>query len=206
MAVKKRPLTFFVTHYPEIFRLDIYPSVQNIHLAAKIQDGEISYSHKAEAGSCQLDSDYGVKLAALCGWPEGVVREASDIESTVDNLLPNKAPCEGRTITRSSRLDAFDTIVEVGRALKQVSASEVPQTVDTLIEKLRAIKEQHLTDKNQEAMSALVTILNPSINSKGNDPTAQGDSSDGSSSGDSDDTSSLSSSSSDSSLDDDSDH
>lgn len=193
-------MTFFVTHYPEIFRLDVYPSVQNIHLVAKIQDGEISYAHKAEAGSCQLDSDYGVKLAALCGWPEAVVHEASNIESTVDDLLPNKAPCEGRTTARSSRLDAFDSIVEVGMALKELSATDVPQSVNVLKEKLQAIKEQYLSDNSQEAISVLVKILSPSIDSKGNDLAAQDDCSD-SSSGDSDDTSSLSSSSSDSSLD-----
>lgn len=198
-------MTFFVTHYPEIFRLDIYPSVQNIHLAAKIQDGEISYLHKAEAGSCQLESHYGVKLAALSGWPEAVVQQASNIERTVDSLLPSKAPCEGRTTIRSSRLDAFDTIVEIGRALKEISTADAPQTVDAFKEKLQAMKEQHLRDKrSQEAVSVLVKILCPSIDPKGNDLDAQGGCSDDSS-GDSDDTSSLSSSSSDSSLDEESD-
>lgn len=67
----KRAMTFFVTHYPQLCRLaDVYPNVQNQHLGAIAEEssGEIRYLHKILPGSCKMSADYGIEIAATCGW------------------------------------------------------------------------------------------------------------------------------------------
>jgi DNA mismatch repair ATPase MutS len=93
---KKRATIFFVTQYPQLTRLaGIYPSVQNIHMDATIaggHNGQISCTHKAKSGACRMESDYGDKLAAVCGWPSSLVVEAGQIENEVEALLPKDGP------------------------------------------------------------------------------------------------------------------
>lgn len=79
--IKKRAMTFFVTHYPQLCQLSkMYPSVQNQHLGASISTGDcgaISYTHKLTNGPCTTSSDYGVEMTTSCGWPETVVDDVS---------------------------------------------------------------------------------------------------------------------------------
>ncbi len=78
----KKTLTFFVTHYPQISKLSaIYPNVQNQHLGTVSSKGanEFRYTHKIMPGPCKVDSDYGVDMANVCGWPTEVVRDVSRI-------------------------------------------------------------------------------------------------------------------------------
>ncbi len=72
----KRATTFFVTHYPQLTRLaEVYPNVQNQHLGTIIEEdsGEVRYMHKIMPGSCKMSADYGVEMAAMCGWQIDVV-------------------------------------------------------------------------------------------------------------------------------------
>ena len=76
----KRSMTFFVTHYPQLCRLaEIYPNVQNQHLGAVAGDdsGEVRYLHKILPGTCKMSADYGVEMAATCGWQSEVVEMVS---------------------------------------------------------------------------------------------------------------------------------
>ena len=76
----KRSMTFFVTHHPQLCRLaDVYPNVQNQHLGAvaETDSGEIRYMHKIMPGPCQMSADYGVEMAATCGWERDVVEMVS---------------------------------------------------------------------------------------------------------------------------------
>jgi hypothetical protein len=86
----KRAFTFFVTHYPQLSSLaDVYPNVQNQHLGATIsaeRSGEIRYTHKIMPGPCIMSTDYGVEMAATCGWPADIVKEVGTISKN-DNLL-----------------------------------------------------------------------------------------------------------------------
>jgi len=79
--IGKKAMTFFVSHYPQICRLDkIYPAVQNHHLAASVQTDSstsITYTHKVTTGPCSISAEYGVEMANSCGWPVDVVADVS---------------------------------------------------------------------------------------------------------------------------------
>jgi DNA mismatch repair ATPase MutS len=90
--------TFFVSHYPLLARLaEMYPAVQNVSLEATIlrnESTEITYSHKVKAGPCSACKDYGVEMAAYCGWPQEVIENARIIEKEVESLLPSHDVCD----------------------------------------------------------------------------------------------------------------
>ncbi len=77
--LKKKAITFFVTHYPQVCALsNIYPSVQNQHLATNVSEeegGAVLYTHRLCQGPCNLSSNYGVEMAESCGWPRDVLLE-----------------------------------------------------------------------------------------------------------------------------------
>jgi len=79
--ITKKAMTFFVSHYPQICRLDqIYPVVQNHHLAASVvadSSNSITYTHKVTTGPCSVSAEYGVEMANSCGWPVDVVEDVS---------------------------------------------------------------------------------------------------------------------------------
>lgn len=97
----KRAMTFFVTHYPQIAKLaEVYPNVQNQHLGSRITqasrgvESNISYTHKIMPGPCKVGSDYGVEMAAMCGWPSDVLQNARRIRQQVQEKIPGTDLCE----------------------------------------------------------------------------------------------------------------
>ena len=161
--LKKRAMTFFVTHYPQLTRLaDIYSSVQNIHMDATIssgESGEIRYRHKAKAGACQMNSDYGIKLAALCGWPSTVVASASNIERQVESLLPKGGPCDGGQSTSDS-LDATRQLFDLRRALQSISKTEQePQSLDSFRSMFQDLKLLHFDSCDGDLIQSFDRLL-----------------------------------------------
>ena len=80
--ISKHAMSFFVTHYPQLYRLsNIYPTAQNQHLEATTTSGdenaELCYKHKVTPGPCTVASDYGVHMALSCGWPADVSASVS---------------------------------------------------------------------------------------------------------------------------------
>ena len=79
--LKKGALTFFVTHYPQLYKLgEMHPSVQNQHLSSSVsteRTGDIRYTHKVTSGPCTATPDYGVGMATACGWPIDAVEDVS---------------------------------------------------------------------------------------------------------------------------------
>lgn len=116
--LQKQALTFFVTHYPQLSCLaTVYPGVQNVHLEASVsQNSEhgIQYTHKLKPGACTVSTDYGVELAAACGWPPEVVDYARDIQDDVKSQLPNETFCESATTladnTQTLAMQALDDL------------------------------------------------------------------------------------------------
>lgn len=99
----KRAMTFFVTHYPQISKLaEVYPNVQNQHLGSHIspvynEDGSnINYTHKILPGPCKAAGDYGLEMAATCGWPEDNLENARKIRLEVQQKIPGSDLCEQR--------------------------------------------------------------------------------------------------------------
>ena len=108
--MKRRAMVFFVTHYPQLTQLsDAYPMVQNVHLEASVspgKDGGINYTHKLVPGSCRVSTDYGVEMAAHCGWQVQTINKAKEAEAKVRQLLPGdqirRRPAESEADGRSS--------------------------------------------------------------------------------------------------------
>ena len=105
----KRAMTFFVTHYPQIAKLaEVYPNVQNQHLGSRITqasrgvESNISYTHKIMPGPCKVGSDYGVEMAAMCGWPSDVLQNARRIRQQVQEKIPGTDLCESENNTSGS--------------------------------------------------------------------------------------------------------
>mmetsp|Transcript_44970 Transcript_44970/g.108730 ORF Transcript_44970/g.108730 Transcript_44970/m.108730 type:complete len:209 (+) Transcript_44970:2467-3093(+) len=107
--ITKKAMTFFVSHYPQICRLDqIYPVVQNHHLAASVvadSSNSITYTHKVTTGPCSVSAEYGVEMANSCGWPVDVVEDAREIELSLRGTVAKDLCFEvGNAGTERSKL------------------------------------------------------------------------------------------------------
>ncbi|CAJ1969540.1 unnamed protein product [Cylindrotheca closterium] len=107
--IAKKAMTFFVSHYPQICRLDqIYPVVQNHHLAASVvtdSSNSITYTHKVATGPCSVSAEYGVEMANSCGWPMDVVEDAREIELSLRGTVAKDLCFEvGNKGTETSKL------------------------------------------------------------------------------------------------------
>ena len=168
--LKKRAMTFFVTHYPQLTRLsDTYPrAVQNVHLAATVQPrsyGDIHYTFQLQNGPCSVSSEYGIELAAACGWPQELVDDAFAIQQAVQEAMPDDRVCD----TRPSEQDVFvadravSLIEETLHALREIasqtgtlSSIEIRQQLCDLQESVfTTIRESGFEDQLWETMSSL---------------------------------------------------
>jgi len=169
--VKKRALTFFVTHYPQLTKLaDMYPyCVQNIHLAATVARntqnvdgvGEIYYTHKVQNGACQVSTDYGVELAAYCGWPAAVVHDAGLVRTTVEEHLGDGQVCDTAGDHRA-RLEnrAVDALREIHQNLMHLVSGEENLTFPAVRDRLVSLHEQIFKSaENEGQREALVNMM-----------------------------------------------
>jgi DNA mismatch repair protein MSH4 len=124
----RQSTVFFVTHYPQLTKLaEVYPGVvQNIHLEAHLNPGatvnqQLSYTHKVKAGWCSVSSEYGVELAAYCGWTQDVIDQARAYERQVRSLLPEDVSYQDHVTSACSR--AFNSVSELVQGLKRLSRS-----------------------------------------------------------------------------------
>lgn len=172
--LKKRAITFCATHYPLLTRMaDIYPSVQNIHLDAMIvkdRNGDkITYSHQAKAGACQIDSDYGVKLSSLCGWPISAVHEANQIEPQVDSVLIKDCPIARESSHPSCRLRSFELLVSVGKTLETIKRDEQPRSLDSFLILLEEAKKQTLPACDETVLEHFGQLMYPNEAARSDD-------------------------------------
>lgn len=163
--LKKGAMTFFVTHYPQLSCLaSIYPSVQNIHMEATVtrgNNGEISYTHKAKPGACMVSTDYGVELAAACGWPAEVVENARAIQCQVEALLPDENLCHKRSLDQVSglRTHAYEVLIVICQELKNLITDERAQSYASLRYDLSSTQERHVPHENEDLISAMDLLL-----------------------------------------------
>lgn len=72
LADTLRALTLFSTHYFELTQLPTqYPQIHNIHLAASLTAGKITFLYHVEPGA--TNRSYGLEVAALAGLPDAVL-------------------------------------------------------------------------------------------------------------------------------------
>lgn len=84
--------TLFSTHYHELTHLgDELPRLQNIHVGAMEEDGEIVFLHQVKEGAA--DESYGIHVAQLAELPDEVTRRAHvilrELESQAQSLQPS---------------------------------------------------------------------------------------------------------------------
>jgi MutS domain V len=150
----RQSTVFFVTHYPQLTKLaQVYPSlVQNIHLEADLKRDEtgnqLLYTHKVKSGSCDVSSEYGVELAAYCGWTHDVLVHARTHEARVRSLLPDDTFCQSREASIRSR--AYTSVLELVRELKYLGEG------DGRIQSLKGLREI-LTTAQSSAHDAFLT-------------------------------------------------
>jgi MutS domain V len=164
--LKKRAMTFFVTHYPQLASLAaIYPIVQNIHLQASVSNsgngGEISYTHKAVAGPCSVSTDYGVKLALKCGWPIEVVGNADRIQEVVIGLLPDEGLCHSRPIQQLSdtRTKAYSILGRISRELQGLISDGKVSSISSIRSNLIRIQERYTQSIDSDLHVAMNQLL-----------------------------------------------
>lgn len=70
--------TMFSTHYHELTELaEQVPSIKNVHVSAKEEDGQVYFLHKIEDGP--VDKSYGIHVAKLSGMPDELIKRAEEI-------------------------------------------------------------------------------------------------------------------------------
>lgn len=75
--------TLFSTHYHELTALaDELPELQNVHVGANEQNGELIFSHKVLPGPA--DQSYGINVAKLAGLPEILIERATHILNNLE--------------------------------------------------------------------------------------------------------------------------
>ncbi len=92
--------TLFSTHYHELTHLsETMASIQNIHVAAKEENGSITFLHKVKNGA--IDKSYGIHVAKLAGMPEELTKRASEILAKYENKKPTMEQEETVQLTMS---------------------------------------------------------------------------------------------------------
>jgi DNA mismatch repair protein MutS len=80
---KIKAKTLFATHYHELTQLaDKYPGMRNISVQVKEEGDDVTFLHRIVKGPA--DRSYGIQVAKLAGLPEGVIKRAKEIYSTLE--------------------------------------------------------------------------------------------------------------------------
>ena len=186
--LKKRAMTFFVTHFSKLNELaDIYPFAQNIHLESSLstETREIKYTHLIQAGACRVETDYGVSLADACGWPQMVVERARILEGQARTQLKTDNSSAHMLEAKKTRMQAQQVLERTIESLKRYLAVENAGSFDLLRRELGSLSKQAIPNEDEELCKVIDSVLSPS----GTKPA-------GTRNGDADDASSISSSSS----------
>ena len=78
ISEKVKCKTLFSTHYHELTDLDKrIPSIKNVHVEAREEDGNVVFLHKIMDGA--VDKSYGIHVAKLAGLPDEVLQNARAI-------------------------------------------------------------------------------------------------------------------------------
>jgi DNA mismatch repair protein MutS len=79
--------TLFATHYHELTELEhVLPRVENYHMAAIEQDGQVVFLHELRRGGA--DRSYGIHVAELAGIPRPVIRRATELLAELESREP----------------------------------------------------------------------------------------------------------------------
>lgn len=154
-------MTFFVTHYPQLSELGkVYPMfVQNIHLEACVDEG-IKYTHKVKNGPCPITADYGVEMAALCGWPADTINDARALEPTVRDLLPENSVCHEHAVEETNaRVEAYNLIRATWDGLQRIANDKSLTTPSALRDAYERLQQDTIGQATPAAVDYMDHLL-----------------------------------------------
>ena len=159
-------MTFFVTHYPQLSKLaSVYSNVQNQHLGASVPSGgrgDVKYSHKIQPGPCKMASDYGVEMAATCGWPADVVADAREVRAEVEEKLPDGALVEdeiGKDRKQNVRRKAEEVLSKLAIRLVALKESDGRLSVEAKRSYLQEVRDFVSSQQDQELVEMIKRLL-----------------------------------------------
>lgn len=121
--------TLFSTHYHELTKLgDELEHLQNVHVGAMEEDGNIVFLHKIMEGAA--DESYGIHVAKLADLPDGVIERARVILNELENgsTSTKQKPNENkRTVDEKSGQLSF--FMENGRKREKRSRNKQEEEV-----------------------------------------------------------------------------
>ena len=90
ISEKVKCKTMFSTHYHELTDLDKrIPSIKNVHVEAREEDGNVVFLHKIMDGA--VDKSYGIHVAKLAGLPDEVLQNARAILNVYEDNSKKKS-------------------------------------------------------------------------------------------------------------------
>ncbi len=111
IVTKIHAVTLFSTHYHEITSLvSNIPSVSNIHVAVKENDGLITFLYKVQEGP--MDKSYGINVARLAGLPEELLERANEILTHFEDNKRIDAPLIKKTEVKKEDSSPSDEIIK----------------------------------------------------------------------------------------------
>ena len=145
--------TLFSTHYHELTALEErLPHLQNIHVGAVEEDGNLVFLHKITPGSA--DRSYGVQVAKLAGLPTSVLQRASSILEILEKQY-EKSPVRMEPTDEPKEI-VVEEETEAGQ-LNLFSGAWTPEE-EAVLEKLKKVDVLNLTPL--EAMNVLNEMQN----------------------------------------------
>ncbi|AVK60751.1 DNA mismatch repair protein MutS [Lactobacillus sp. CBA3605] len=142
--------TLFSTHYHELTTLDQeLAGLQNVHVGATEQNGELVFLHKVEPGAA--DKSYGVHVAKLAGMPTNLLKRANTILTHLES--------QATTVTTAEPAESTAVASVTPTVSEPASASVV--TPDPAAEtQLSLFGEPTLTDTKGEKILQQMKTLN----------------------------------------------
>ena len=145
--------TLFSTHYHELTALEErLPHLQNIHVGAVEEDGNLVFLHKITPGSA--DRSYGVQVAKLAGLPTSVLQRASSILEILEKQY-EESPVRMEPADEPKEI-VVEEETEAGQ-LNLFSGAWTPEE-EAVLEKLKKVDVLNLTPL--EAMNVLNEMQN----------------------------------------------
>jgi len=152
--------TLFSTHYHELTALDQeLVGLQNVHVGATEQNGELVFLHKVEAGAA--DKSYGVHVAKLAGMPADLLARANKILASLEaqgsTVSTQVAPASSSASTSVEPVEATEPAETPDNAASTpatVAAAPAPE------EQLSLFAEPTVTDPKGEKVIQQLKQLN----------------------------------------------
>lgn len=130
--------TLFSTHYHELTALaDELPELQNVHVGANEQNGELIFSHKVLPGPA--DQSYGINVAKLAGLPTSLITRAADILSHLEeqDVSLKTAPMTETTLAdKSAELSVDEPAKPATADDGQLDLFSLPDAIDSHMQQI----------------------------------------------------------------------